>query len=328
MPVLTMHIRSAVWFASAAFTLLAAQTGSQAPAALRPDWAPNALSNVSLDPIGPGDLIDIYVADYPEISRSYRISAAGTLELPVLKKPLRVDRMMSEEIEQAVSKALVTAGLMVDPVVSIVVLEYRSKPVTLAGAVRQPITLQAIGGLRLLDAISKANGLAPEAGPEIIVSRPELNGAAAYVRHISVKELMSKPDSQLNLVLQGGEEIRVPAADKLYIVGNVKNPGAYALDQYGHLTLLQAIALCQGTLGFTQPTAIVYRSYSWATGRIEIEVPLRDIMKRRRPDFELQSNDILYIPEKSGQRLSANVIDRIVSFGAATGSGLIIWGSR
>ena len=328
MPGNLTFIRSAALLAAAALVMLGAQTESQDSApSQRSGSVSNPLSNISLDPVGPGDLISIYVADYPEITRSYRVSIAGSIELPVLKKPLTVNHMLSDEIEKEVSKALVGAGLLVDPVVSVSVLEYRSKPVTVVGAVRQPITLQAIGALRLLDAISKANGLAPEAGPEMIVSRPALNGMPAYERHISIRELLGKPDSALNIVLQGGEEIRVPAADKLYIVGNVKSPGAYPLDQNGHLTVLQAIALCQGTLGFTQPTAIVYRSLPTA-GRKEIDVHLRDILKRRAPDFELQPNDILYIPEKTGQRLSASVIDRIVSFGAVTGSGLIIWGVR
>ena len=324
-----MYLRIATLLPVIASALLA-QTASQSSESVsRPvDAAPSALDNLSIEPVGPGDLVEIYVAGYQEITRSYRVSIGGTVELPVLKKAVNVNRLTAGEIEAAVAKELVNAKLLVDPVVSVSVLEYRSKPVNVAGAVHQPITVQAIGNLRLLDAISKAGGLAPEAGAEIIVSRPEWNGEPAYVRRIPVKELMGNSDSALNLVLQGGEQIRVPVADKLYIAGNVKNPGAYPMDQAGGLTVIQALALCQGTLSFSQRVAVVYRSTPGSSARQEISIPLRDIMKRRTQDVRLLPNDILYIPDASGKRMSAAVLDRIAAFGGTTGSGLIIWGNR
>ncbi len=313
-----------------ALPLCADQSGSSyTESSSRPaEWAPTALNNLSIEPVGPGDLIDIFVAQYPDITRSYRVSAAGTIELAVLRKAIDVDHMMAGEIEKAVAKALVDSRLMVEPVVSVSVIEYRSKPVNISGAVHQPVTVQAIGGLRLLDALSKANGLAPEAGPEIIVSRPELNGIPGYTRTISVKELMGNADSALNLFLQGGEQVRVPVADKLYVAGNVKNPGAYAMDQSGGLTVLQALALCQGTLSFTQRNAVVYRASAGSVRRQEIDIPLKAIMQRKANDVRLLPNDILYVPDASGRRMSATVLERIVSFGGTTGSGLIVWGVR
>ena len=248
--------------------------------------------------------------------------------MSVVKQPLHVVGMKVAEVEKVVAKALIDGGLLVDPVVSVAVLEYRSRPVTVVGAVHQPVTVQAIGGLRLLDAISKANGLAPEAGPEIIVTRPDLPGLTGFSRRISVKELMGKSDSSLNIFLEGGEEIRVPVADKLYIAGNVKNPGAYSMDQAGGLTVLQALALCQGTLSFSQPTSVVYLPVATSASRQEINIPLREILKRRTPDVALLPNDILYIPDSSGKRISATVLDRITGFGSTTASGVIIWGSR
>jgi len=39
----------------------------------------------------------------------------------------------------------------------------------------------------------------------------------------------------------------------------------------------------------------------------------------------LQSEDILYIPDNSGRRLTMNAIDRIAGFGASTASGVLVW---
>ena len=41
--------------------------------------------------------------------------------------------------------------------------------------------------------------------------------------------------------------------------------------------------------------------------------------------FVLQANDILYIPDNKGQRLTNTIIERIVGFGTATGTGILVW---
>ncbi len=289
---------------------------------------PSALSNLSFEAIGPGDLISVYVEDYPAVDRSYRVSSEGTIELPVMKQPIHVDGLKVRDVEKLVTKALTDSKLLVDPVVAVSVIEYRSKPVNIVGAVRQPVTVQAIGGLRLLDAISKADGLSPEAGPEIIVSRPDSFRGPGFVNQILVKDLIGGRDPSLNLVLLGGEEIRVPAAQKLYIAGNVKSPGVYPMDQNGGLTVLQALALCQGVLSFSQRVAVVYRATPGLAARVEINIPLRQIMKRHTPDVALVPNDILYIPDDSGRRVSMDVVERILGFGTAVGSGVLIFSNR
>ncbi len=59
--------------------------------------------------------------------------------------------------------------------------------------------------------------------------------------------------------------------------------------------------------------------------KTEVPVPLAKIMKRKSPDVPLQANDILYIPDNNGKRLTAETLDRIAGFGAATATDYIIW---
>ena len=40
---------------------------------------------------------------------------------------------------------------------------------------------------------------------------------------------MDSSDPTLNIELEGGEEVRVPEAGRVYVVGNVKKPGAYLI---------------------------------------------------------------------------------------------------
>jgi polysaccharide export outer membrane protein len=291
------------------------------PGALQlPPQDPGA--NIGSAPVGAGDLIYLSVVGSPELTRNFRVSSMGTVALPFLPKPIRVNGLFPSDIEKEIAQELEHQRILVEPTVSVMVLEYRSRPVNVAGAVKHPLTLQAIDGLRLLDALARAEGLAPEAGPEILVSRSD----SQEVQRVPVNQLFSGANPSLNLVLHGGELIRVPEADKLYVVGNVKNPGMYPLKDLEGLSILKALALAQGLSPYARNQAYVYRVIPGTNNRQEILVPLKGILRRKSADFTLVANDILYVPDNSAKRLTGTMVDRITGVAGATVSGLIIWG--
>jgi polysaccharide export outer membrane protein len=263
--------------------------------------------NLGFEPVGPGDLIYVSIAGSPELSRSARVTADGKLILPLLREGVPVAGLTPAGIAQAVTAEL---------------LEYRSRRVSVVGAVRMPGTFQAIGEMRLLDAIARAQGFSPEAGPEVIVSFP---GGESAPLHIPLRALLADKDPSLNIVLRGGEEIRVPEAPKLFVVGNVRLPGSYPLPDPDGSTVLKALALSQGALPFTAKRAYVYRLIAATGKREEIPIELREILHRKSPDVPLQANDILYIPDNPKMRLSANTLDHMAGFGSSVATGLVIW---
>jgi polysaccharide biosynthesis/export protein len=283
-------------------------------------WA----ANLGDEPVGPGDLIYVTVTGSPEQTRSYRISPEGAITLPMTAGPLKVSGEAPAAVARTVTSKLVQDRILVAPIVSVAVLDYRSRRVSVAGAVRSPTTVPAVNDLKLLDAIARSGGIAPEAGPELIVSRSAGAGLPEENIRISIKDLFSGQNPELNLSLRGGEEVRVPEAPKLFVVGNVRTPGTYPLNEMGGTTLLKALAMSQGILPFTAKNAYVYREMAGAP-RQEIAVPLREILHRKSPDVALLPNDILYIPENTKAHLSADVLDKITNFGGSTASGLIIW---
>src|SRR6185369_16239099 len=115
------------------------------------------------------------------------------------------------------------------PFVTVTVAEYTSRPISVMGAVRRPITFQAVGQVTLLDALARAEGLSQDAGTEVLLSRSVPNGdpTIGFVQRISVKDLIDAANPAVNIRLTGGEEIRVPESGKIFIVGNVKRPGAF-----------------------------------------------------------------------------------------------------
>src|SRR4051794_5747953 len=213
-------------------------------------------NNLSLEPVGQGDLLYVSITNWTDVTRSYRIAQDGTITLPVLKHGIQVSGLTAPDIERTIAETLTKGKILVDPIVTVNVVEYRSKAVDVAGAVRHPLTFQALGRVRLLDAIARAEGVSAEAGTEVLLYRPNGNGD---VKHISLKHLIEGSDPSLNEVLHGGEQIRVPQAGKVYVLGNVKSPGAYPITEAEGMTVLKALALCQGTLPYSQNTAFIFR---------------------------------------------------------------------
>jgi polysaccharide export outer membrane protein len=277
--------------------------------------------------LGPGDLISISVSDCPELTRSFRITSAGMLKLPLLKEALMATGKEPQEIEDEVTRALIKDEILVQPVVSASVVEYRSVPVSVMGAVRKPTIFQAVGPVTLLDALARAEGLTPDAGAEVLVTRPRSPGATGpdLPQRISLTGLMVEANPALNIRLVGGEVVRVPPAGKVYVVGNVKKPGVYALQEGNNSTIFTVVAMSEGELPFTNKRAFIYRREGGKGDRNEIPVDFASIMERKSPDIALEANDIVYIPENKKGRLTNSIIERIVGFGTATGTGILVW---
>ena len=216
--------------------------------------------------------------------------------------------------------------MLVDPIVTVSVVEYRSRPISVVGAVKKPLTFQATGTVTLLDAIANAEGLTEFAGMEILVSRvsPGTDGTPVrLVQRIPIQGLINEADPALNLVLQGGEEIRVPDAGKIFVLGKVKKPGAYLITGANDSTVMKALALSEGLDSFSSHTAYIYRIEGGTGGRSEIPIELKKIMERKSPDVSLMANDILYIPDQTGLRSSLKVLETTVGVGAGVGAAMI-----
>lgn len=307
-----------------------------APAQQNPDHAtaePTAATPYGLPsmPVGPDDLIYVSVYDSPALSRTVRVGSNGAIRLPLLKNEVPVLGMMPSEIETAVSKQLQAEQILVDPQVSVSVVEYKSRPISVVGAVKTPVTFQALPGTTLLDAITRAGGLSELAGSDIIVTRHLVipNGkSSALSQSVSAKSLLEGKDDSLNLPLTGGEEVRIPEGGKIFVTGNVKMPGAYPMQQSSDTTVLKALAVSQGVLPFTAKTAYIYRKAPSGGVRTEIPVELSQIMARKSPDVAILPDDILYIPDNSRRRATASALDRIAGFGTSTASGVLVYGRR
>lgn len=302
--------------------LLAAQT---LPQQQQPFVSPVSLPSQR---IGPNDLLNLNVYGAPELSRPVRVSPEGTIQIPMLKEVFEAAGKYPGELESIVANALMREKILVSPVVTVTVAEYVSRPISVIGAVKQPLTFQAFGNITLVDALSRAGGLTTDAGAEILLSRqqPGADGKpVSLVVRIPVKQLIDQADGELNYALRGGEEIRVPEAMRIFVVGNVKKPGAFPVRDGNDTTVLKMLAMSEGLQPFAADLAYIYRREGNENGRNEISIPIAKIMARKAPDVALQPNDVLYIPDNKNRRMTMAMVDRLVTFGAGTASGMLVW---
>ncbi len=284
------------------------------------------ISNLPVERIGNNDLVGISVYDSPELTRTVRVGSAGEIRLPMLKHPIQAAGLYPAELEKAVTTALINEQVLVDPIVTVSVVEYRSRPISVSGAVKHPVTFQATGTVTLLEAISQAEGLAENAGSEILVSRKAAgttDNPLTLAQRISVHDLLSGEDPSANLSLEGGEEVRVPEAGRVFVVGNVKKPGAFYITNGSESSIMKAIALSEGLESFSSHKAYIYRLEGGGGARNEIPVDLKKIMDRKSPDVPLLANDIFYIPTANGTRASVKALETSIGLAAGFGTALI-----
>lgn len=296
----------------------------------RVTFNPGAAGNLPAQKIGPRDLIVVQVYGSPELSRSARVGADGMIRLPLLKQRQQGEGMTPNNLEITVAKARDEEGMIVDPLVTVTVAEYSSRPIRVAGAVKEPLTFQASGPVTLLEAITRAGGLTAGAGTEILVSKtqPGPNGEpASLMRRVSVKALIDGTDAEVNLRLSGGEEVRVPEAGKVFVVGNVKRPGAFPVQDGAETSVLKMLALAEGLVPNAGRQAYIYRREA-SGGKNEIPIELFKIMDRKAPDATLRANDILYVPGNHTRRLGLAIVEKLLLFGGTAEATALICGAR
>jgi len=275
--------------------------------------------NLPIQEIGASDLIAISVYDSPELTRTVRVSPAGNIRLPMLRQEIHAEGLLPNQLETKIIEALRQEDLLVSPIVTVTIAEYHSRPISVMGAVRKPTTFQALGPVRLLEALAQAEGLTAEAGSTILLTQ-----AGGNVRRIAVSSLIDGADASANVLLSGGEEIRVPAGGRVFVFGNVKKPGVFGLRDGADATLMQMLALAEGLAPSSSKQAYVYRRQPDGT-RTEIAIPLDPILKRKQPDIAILQDDILYVPENNGRRLALAALERVLAFGSSAGATALIY---
>ena len=237
--------------------------------------------------IGPGDLLEIEVFDTPELAGKARVNSHGEITMPLIGS-VPVGGLSPEQVQELLAKRLRNENFVKDPQVTVFVIEYASQAVYLMGEVVKPGPYPLMGSHRLLDFISAAGGFTPRAGKTVTVTK---HANPDTLRTFA----LGSPDEDSNPELSAGDSIIISQAGIVYVLGDVTRPGGFMLDREDTLTIMQALALAQGTLS-TAAKSSAKLIRTTAKGREEIPVNLKAILKSKSTDLAMQTNDILFVP--------------------------------
>ncbi len=274
--------------------------------------------------VGPEDLLSVTVLDSPEFSRQVRVNGEGMIRLPLVRQAIPAAGKTTAELEQTIAGVLIGEELLREPAVSVTVREFHSKPVTVTGAVRAPLVFQALRPLSLTEALSRAGGVSEDAGGEVLVTVPEEGRPASQVR-VPLRSVLEGSDPKANLLLRGGEEVRVPSTGRVFIIGSVSRPGPVSLGEGQPLSLLQAVAMAGGPLATATKKAYLLRPADGGATHREIPFDLKKLMTGREENLVLQANDVIFVPDSRLRRLAAGVGPAAANSVIYTTLGVLLW---
>ena len=243
--------------------------------------------------IGAQDVLTIQVFDQADLGGKYTVETDGTFSFPLIGR-VKAGGMTLRAFEGEL-KTKLADGYFKNPQVTVGVETYRSQRVFVMGEVRSPGPVPLTGGMTLIEALARAGSTMPTASGELAIVRakqgangPVIPGQREDVDVVraNIRDLEGGAMSQ-NAQLHDGDTIFVPRAESIYVFGQVKTPGAYALVQRD-TSVLQALSLAGGvTENGAMNRVKVVRLVNGE--KKEIKVKLTDLVR---------AGDTLIIPEK------------------------------
>jgi polysaccharide export outer membrane protein len=275
-------------FAAAVLVVFSAASATAQPAARSSSAADYV--------VGAQDVLTITCYDQADLSGKFTVETDGTFSYPLIGR-VKVGGLTLRQVENEVKTRLVGDGYFLNPQITVAVDTYKSQKVFIVGEVRTPGTYPLSGDMNLVEALARAGSTLPTASDEAVIVHPEAGQDtsgptlptqedAANVIHVDLRTLQNGAFSQ-NAALRDGDTIFVPRAESVYVFGQVKNPGAYAMQQK-NTTVLQALSLAGGVTdrGTTSRIKIV-RIVNGE--KKELKVKLTDLV---------QSGDTIMVPER------------------------------
>jgi polysaccharide export outer membrane protein len=208
-------------------------------------WAAGAVGPATDATVGPGDLLQIGVSGYPELSVNTRISSNGDITYPYVGS-VAVKGMTTSQVESLLATRLTAGAFVRQPQVTVLVIEVQSQLVAVMGQVNKPGQYPLQASHKVLDLLAQAGGVVQGAVGGLVVNGTGVAGDdATLVRRDGTKVSISLPglfsgDPTQNPSVAGGDSIYVPRAPQFYVYGEVTRPGVYKLER--NMTVSQAIS--------------------------------------------------------------------------------------
>jgi len=91
---------------------------------------------------------------------------------------------------------------------------------------------------------------------------------------------------------------------------------------------MKLLAMAEGVAPYARKEAYIYRQAGDGQPRLEIPVELRKLLSRKAPDVPLHADDILYIPDATGKRITLTTLEKLGLYGSGITAAAIYAGIR
>ena len=251
--------------------------------------------------VGPEDVLSINVFRVEDLSRDYQVNSSGNIQVAFIGS-LKVKGLTTEEIAKLLTKKL-NATVLRNPQIDVTVKEYRSREITVVGAVVKPQIYQVKHGVTIYEILSMSGGFSEDVGQHLYIKTKKRGTSVENTLVVNIKDMFgstSKKAIQLqnklnHFILQSGATVLVEKAGVVYIDGAVEKPGKYKLT--GDTTVSQLIAESGGisNIGARGNVRIVRVK---SENKVEvIKVDLDKIKSRQEKDIVLINSDIITVGE-------------------------------
>ncbi|MDR3406694.1 MAG: SLBB domain-containing protein [Chthoniobacter sp.] len=251
----------------------------------------------------PGENLEVFVNEDPSFNGIYQVRRGGYIIMPQIGRIAVAGKSLSAA-EAAVKRALQSsqlhsASVMIERKQG---ADIENGPlIYLSGEFRNPGQWHIPQGITptLVNVILSSGGVSDKADlTRVRVMRIAAN--KSVVEEVNVAKILEGGGLTSDITLGEGDVITVPAgpANLVYVTGNVARQGSFPLKQGERVSAYAAILQNGGFARFADQKAVyVLRALPDGT-KAKLPVDINAIKRGQRPDVQLQSNDILVVPEK------------------------------
>ena len=231
--------------------------------------------------ISHNDVLDITVYDHPEMTATVRVDGQGNVVLPLLNQ-VKVKGLSISQASSTIAGKLAD-GYIVNPQVNVFVKNFMNQKASILGQVAKPGVYDLSARTTLLELISQAGGLTPEAGDRAIVKR---EGSSHEEITVQLRKLVDKGDATQNVAIMDGDKVFIDKAGLFYVTGQVKRPDSYKYQD--KITVMKAITMAGGFTDTASKGSIdVVRKVN-GKEKVISDVEL---------DYIIQPEDVVVVPE-------------------------------
>lgn len=233
--------------------------------------------------MGTGDVVRITVYGQPDLTTEARVGETGGLTFPLIGE-VKLAGVTPAAGEADIAQRLVKGGFILDPFVTLNVVQYRGQQVSVLGRVNRPGKHVLEKASSITDVLALAGGVAQDGADSVTLVRT-VDGGTEY-RDIDLVALFQPGGEAANERVRDGDVLNVSRQPVFYIYGEVQRPGAFRVER--NMSVVQALSMGGGlTPRGTQRGMRILRRDDAGELR-EIAAKLADPVKK---------DDVIYVKE-------------------------------